>query len=347
MSRFAIRTPYLIVVICLVITIVGVVSVARMPVDLFPSMNIPVVVVATFYSGMPPEQVEGNITYHLERFITLASGIDHIESRSLNGVSIIRVYFQPDTNADTDAATIANLAVSDMKDLPPGTFPPVVLKSDASSLPVCLVTMNGPGMTDGALKDVAQNFVRNQLAGVPGASIPQPFGGPWRQIQLYVDPYKMEARQMSPMDVVRAMNQSNLILPAGDVQIGNLDYDIYSNAQFNLKDANQYPVKMNGENPVLMSDVGELRDAHALQYNVVHVNGQRSVYLPVMKQGGDSNTIAVVDGVRRTVEHLVDVPAQMKPDVVFDQSRFVRSAIETLLHEGGIGLLLTCLMILI
>jgi len=177
MSRFAINTPYLIVVVALIVAILGGVAVLQMPVDMFPAMNIPVVVVATFYSGMPPEQIEGDITYHLERFFTLASGIDHIESRSLNGVSIIRVYFQPNTNADIDAATIANLAVSDMKDLPPGTLPPVVLKSDASSLPVCLVTLNGEGMTDGNLKDIAQNFVRNQLASVPGASIPQPFGG--------------------------------------------------------------------------------------------------------------------------------------------------------------------------
>ena len=346
MSRFAINTPYLIIVAALIIAILGGVSVAQMPVDMFPTMNIPVVVVATFYAGMPPEQIEGDITYHLERFFTLASGIDHIESRSLNGVSIIRVYFQSNTNADIDAATIANLAVSDMKDLPPGTLPPVVLKSDASSLPVCLVTMNGEGMTDGNLKDIAQNFVRNQLASVPGASIPQPFGGPWRQIQFYVDPYKLEARQLSPMDVVRALSQANVILPAGDVQIGNLDYNIYSNAQFDLKNAGQYPIKMNGENPVLMSDVGQLKDAHGLQYNVVHVNGQRSVYLPVMKQGGDSNTIAVVDGVRNIAAHLVDVPPAMKTDVVFDQSRFVRTAIETLLHEGGIGLVLTCLMIL-
>src|ERR1700744_4139175 len=347
MSGFAIRTPYLIIVACLMIFVLGVSSVARMPVDMFPSMNVPVVIVATFYSGMPPEQIEGNITYHLERFFTLASGIDHMESRSLDGVSIIRVYFQPDTNADTDAATIANLAVSDMKDLPPGTFPPVVLKSDASRLPVCLVTLNGEGMSDGNLKDVAQNFVRNQLASVPGASIPQPFGGPWRQIQFYVDPYKLEARQLSPMDVVRALNQSNLVLPAGDVKIGNLDYDIYSNAQFNLKDAGQYPIKMNGDNPVLMSDVGQLKDAHALQYNVVHVDGQRSVYLPVLKQGGNSNTISVVNGVRTMLKRLVDVPAAMHTTVVFDQSRFVKTAIETLLHEGGIGLFLTCLMILI
>jgi multidrug efflux pump subunit AcrB len=346
MSRFAINTPYLIIVVCAIVAILGVVAVVQMPVDMFPAMNIPVVVVATFYAGMPPEQIEGDITYHLERFFTFASGIDHIESRSLNGVSIIRVYFQSTTNADIDAATIANLAVSDMKDLPPGTLPPVVLKSDASSLPVCLVTLNGEGMTDGDLKDIAQNFVRNQLAGVPGASIPQPFGGPWRQIQFYVDPFKLEARQISPMDVVRSLGQSNVILPAGDVQIGNLDYNVYSNAQFNLKDASQYPIKMSGSNPVLMSDVGQLKDAHALQYNVVHVNGQRSVYLPVMKQGGDSNTISVVDGVRKTVTHLVDVPAAMKSQVVFDQSRFVRTAIETLLDEGGIGLFLTCVMIL-
>jgi multidrug efflux pump subunit AcrB len=206
--------------------------------------------------------------------------------------------------------------------------------------------MSGEGMTDGNLKDIAQNFVRNQLASVHGASIPQPFGGPWRQIQFYVDPLKLEARQISPMDVVRSLSQANVILPAGDVQIGNLDYNIYSNAQFDLKNAGQYPVKMNGESPVLMSDIGKLQDSHALQYNVVHVNGQRAVYLPVMKQGGNSNTLAVVDGVRQTVSHLVDVPPELKPDVVFDQSRFVRTAIETLLHEGGIGLFLTCLMIL-
>lgn len=347
MSRFAINTPYLIAVVCLILAILGGVGVAQMPVDMFPAMNIPVVIVATFYSGMPPQQIEGDITFHLERFFRLASGIDHIESRSLNGVSIIRVYFQPNTNADIDAATIANLAVSDMKDLPPGTFPPVVLKSDASSLPVCLVTMNGDGMSDGRLKDIAQNFVRNQLASVPGSAVPQPFGGPWRQIQFYVDPYKLEARQISPMDAVRSLSQSNVILPAGDVQIGNLDYSIYSNAQLDLTHASQYPLKIHGEDPVVMSDVGQLKDGYAIQYNVVHVNGQRSVYLPVMKQGGDSNTISVVDNVRNTIAHLVDVPSAMRSNVVFDQSRFVRTAIDTLLHEGGIGLFLTCVMILI
>jgi multidrug efflux pump subunit AcrB len=347
LSRFAIRTPYLIVVVCLILALVGGVSILRMPVDMFPSMNIPVVVVATFYSGMPPEQIEGNITFHLERMFTLASGIEHIESRSLPGVSVIRVYFQPGSNADSAASTIANLAMADMRDLPPGTLPPIVLKSDASSLPVCLVTFKDENLNETALKDLAQNFVRNQLASVPGASVPQPFGGRWRQIQFYVDPYKLEARQLSLMDVVRAVNESNVVLPAGDVQIGNLDYAIYANSQVNLKTMNQTPVKIVGQSPVDISDIGQAKDAYSLQYNVVRVDGQRSVYLPILKQGGDSNTIAVVNGVREKLKHLFDVPASLARTVVFDQSQFVKTAIITLLHEGGIGLFLTCLMILI
>jgi multidrug efflux pump subunit AcrB len=348
MSRFAIRTPYLIVVVCLVITLVGIVSVLRMPVDLFPAMNIPVVAVATFYSGMPPEQVEGNITYHLERFFTLASGIDHMESRSLAGVSLIKVYFQPGTNPDSAVTTIASLAVAEISHLPPGTLPPFVLKMDASSLPVCLVTFKGEDLSETQLKDLAQNVVRNQLAGVAGAAVPQPFGGRWREIMLYADPFKLEARQLSLMDVVRAMNDSNLILPAGDVQIGKYDYNIYANSQVSkVDDINKVPIKLSGDNPVRVSDIGVAKDAYALQYNAVRVDGQRSVYLPVLKQGGDSNTIAVVDGVRDKLKHLFDVPASLVNRVVFDQSLFVKTAIRTLLDEGGIGLFLTSLMILV
>jgi multidrug efflux pump subunit AcrB len=348
MSRFAIRTPYLIVVVCLVIVLVGTVSVARMPVDLFPAMNIPVVAVATFYSGMPPEQVEGNITYHLERFFTLASGIDHMESRSLSGVSLIKVYFQPGSNPDSAVTTIASLAMAEISHLPPGTLPPFVLKMDASSLPVCLVTLKGEDLSETQLKDLAQNVVRNQLAGVPGAAVPQPFGGRWREIMLYADPFKLEARQLSLMDVVRAMNDSNLILPAGDVQIGQFDYNIYANSQVaKVDDINRVPIKMTGENPVRVSDIGFAKDAYALQYNAVRVDGQRSVYLPVLKQGGDSNTIAVVDGVRERLKGLFDVPPSLVSRVVFDQSQFVKTAIRTLLDEGGIGLILTSLMILV
>src|SRR5207302_2935898 len=236
---------------CLMVAIVGVVTLVRMPVDLFPPINIPVVVVATFYSGMPPQQIETDITNPFERFFTLGRGIDHIESRSLPGVSLIKIYFQAGTNADADLSTISNLAMAQLRRLPPGTLPPVVLKFDASSLPVCLVTLKGEGLNETQLRDLAQFQVRNQIASVPGASVPQPFGGKYRQIMVYADPHKLEAHQLSLMDVVRTLNMANLILPAGDVQLGPLDYSIYTNSQLrSIAEINQLPIKMVGQSPV-------------------------------------------------------------------------------------------------
>src|SRR3954467_14565860 len=266
MSRFAIRYPYLIIVACLVTCVVGITSLVRLPVDLFPTIKIPVVVVATFYSGMPPEQIENDITGRFERFFTLASGIDHIESRSLPGVSLIKVYFQPGTNPDSAVTTIANLASANLRRLPPGTLPPVVLKFDASSLPVCLITLKGEGMNETELRDQAQYNVRNQVANVPGASVPQPFGGRYRQIMVYVDPLKLEAHQLSVMDVVRAVNDSNLILPAGDVRIGPLDYNLSTNSQLrDIEDINSLPLKTVNGSPVLVGDIGQAKDASQIQ----------------------------------------------------------------------------------
>jgi HAE1 family hydrophobic/amphiphilic exporter-1 len=348
MSRFSIKNPFFIIVACLIITIVGTVTLVRMPVDLFPPINIPVVVVATFYSGMAPEQIETDITGRFERFFTLASGIDHIESRSLPGVSLIKVYFQPGRDADAAVSTISNLAMADLRRLPPGTLPPVVLKFDASSLPVCLITLKGEGLNETQLRDLGQYNVRNQVANVPGASVPQPFGGRYRQIMVYVDPVKLEAHQLSLMDVVRTVNDSNLILPAGDVRIGNIDYNLYTNSQLPAtSDIDALPLKTVGGASVLVGDVGRAQDAQQIQVNVVRVDGQKSVYLPVLKQGGDTNTIAVVDGVKKAILGLTDVPKRLAAKVVFDQSTFVKTAIETLLHEGAIGLLLTAGMVLL
>jgi HAE1 family hydrophobic/amphiphilic exporter-1 len=347
-SKFAVSNPYFILVVCLIIAVVGVSSLARMPVDMFPDMNIPVVVVATFYSGMPPEQIETDITGRFERFFTLGSGIEHMESRSLPGVSIIKVFFQPGTNPDSAVTTISNLAMANLRRLPQGTLPPVVLKFDASSLPVCLVTFKGAGFTETQLRDLAQFNVRNQIASVPGASVPPPFGGKYRQIMIYADPFKLEAHQLSLMDVVRAVNDSNLILPAGDVRIGRYDYNIYTNSQLpDISAIDRLPIKMVGQAPVRVSDIGEAEDGHQIQTSIVRVDGQPSVYVPVMKQGGDTNTIAVVDGIRDGLAHLSDVPKDLVTKVVFDQSQFVKTAIETLVHEGAIGMLLTSVMILI
>jgi HAE1 family hydrophobic/amphiphilic exporter-1 len=348
MSGFSIKYPFFIIVACLVVAIVGTVTLVRMPVDLFPPINIPVVVIATFYSGMPPQQIETNITNPFERWFTLASGVDHIESRSLPGVSLIKIYFQPGTNADADLSTVSNLAMADLRRLPPGTLPPVVLKFDASSLPVCLITLKGQGLDETQLHDLGQYNVRNQIANVPGASVPQPFGGRYRQIMVYVDPLKLEAHQLSPMDVVRQVNEANLILPAGDVKIGPFDYNLYSNSQAPTAAAiNSMPLKSVGQSSVLVGDIGKAVDAQAIQTNVVRVDGQPSVYLPILKQGGDTNTIAVVEGIRDALKHLVDIPKQLSTRVVFDQSIFVKTAISNLLREGGIGLVLTGLMVLL
>jgi HAE1 family hydrophobic/amphiphilic exporter-1 len=346
MPTFSIRHPYFIIVVSMLVCVLGLTALVQMPVDMFPPINIPVVLVATFYNGMPPEQIEADITDTFERFFTLGSGIDHMESRSMTGVSLIKIYFQPGTDANADVTQISNLAMADLRRLPQGTLPPVVMKVDASSLPVCLLTVDGAGLSETELHDYLQFSIRNQIAGVPGATVPPPYGGRYRQIMVDVDPLKLQAHELSPMDVVRAIDQSNLILPAGDVRIGPLDYDIYTNAQVADAEAiNDIPLKTEGEKSVFVSDIGKAADSSFLQYNVVRVNGQKSVYVPILKQGGDTNTIAVVDGIRKAIKNLRDIPAQLKAHVVFDQSVFVKGAISTVLREGGIGVLLTAIMI--
>lgn len=348
MAAFSIRHPYLIVVICLFICVLGATAVVSMPVDMFPPINIPVVQVATFYSGMPPEQIEADITDTFERFFTLGSGIDHMESRSMAGVSLIKIFFQPGTDPNADVTQISNLAMADLRRLPQGTLPPVVMKVDASSLPVCLLTVEGEGLDETQLHDYLQFSIRNQIAGVPGATVPPPYGGKYRQIMVYVDPLKLQANQLSPMDVARATNMSNLILPAGDVRIGPLDYNLYTNAQVpDAKALNDIPLKTEGEKSVFVSDVGKAVDGSALQYNIVRVDGQKSVYDPILKQGGNTNTISVVDGIKKAIQNLRDIPSQLKTHVVFDQSLFVKSAISTVIREVIAGLVLTGIMILI
>jgi multidrug efflux pump subunit AcrB len=348
MSFFAIRYPFFILMVCMVIVVVGIAGITGMPVDLFPPVKIPVVVVATFYAGMPPEQIESDITDSDERFFTLGSNINHIESRSMSGVSLIKIYFQPGTDPNAAVSNISNLAMANLRRLPPGTLPPVVLSFDAANLPVCLITLKGAGMTQTQLKDVAQFSVRNQVANVAGASVPQPYGGTYRQIMVYVDPLKLQASQLGVMDVVHAINDSNLILPAGDVRIGPKDYNIYANSQVPTpNDVNSIPLKTVGNASILVADVGHAVDGGQLQTNIVRVDGQHSVYIPVLKQGGNSNTITIVDGIRKATAHLLDIPQQLKTSVVFDQSVFVKTAIKNVISEGAIGLCLTGIMILL
>ncbi|HTV53321.1 MAG TPA: efflux RND transporter permease subunit, partial [Terriglobia bacterium] len=358
MAKFSIEHPYLIVVTCLIACVMGLTSFGRMAVDLFPPIKIPVVMCATFYNGMPPQQIEADITDTFERFFTIGSNIDHMTSRSITGVSLIEVYFTPGSSADADITQISNLALADLKRLPEGTLPPVVLNmGGGSSLPVCMLTVKGKGMTQTQLHDYLQYQIRDQIAGVRGATVVPPFGGKYRQVMVYVDPLKLQALQVSPMDVVRAVDSSNVILPAGDVRIGPLDYNIYTNSQVvRPSQLNGVLIKSIGhvdgtgtvgEKNVYLRDIGKAVDGSYLQYNMVRVDGQRSVYVPIMKQGGNTSIIKVVDGIRAAIKHLRDIPSQMKASVVFDQSAFVKEAISTVETEGGIGLLLTAIMILI
>lgn len=348
MPKFALRNPYTIIVGALAITILGVTAFGEMPVDVFPNIKIPAVVIATFYQGMPPLDMEDNITFRYERFFTLGSNIAHIESRSLAGVSIIKVFFQPGTDAATAAAQMGTLAMADLGIMPPGTLPPLVLQYDASSLPVVLVTLKGKGYDETQLEDQARYNVRNQLATVAGASVPIPFGGKFRQIMAYVNRQALQARGMSLMDVVNAIDQSNLILPAGDAKIGPTDYYIYSNSMIpQVAEINQVPVKVGrGQAPVLLGDVGKVEDSSQIQYNKVLIDGHPSVYVPVLRQVG-ANTISVVNGVKHLIPKVFGLPAGMELKTIFDQSVYVRQAVRSLAHEAISGSVLASLMILI
>ena len=348
MPGFALRNPHTIIVGALIAALLGFTALARMPVDVFPNLKMPAVVVATFYPGMPPLEIERDITTRFERFFTLGSDIEHIESRSLPGVSIIRVFFHPETNVDTAAASIANLAMADLRHLPPGTLPPLVLKSDASSLPVTLVTVSGQGFSEAQLRDQAQYNIRNQLATVAGASVPPPFGGKYRQIMVYADRKALEARGLTLMDVVHSVNDANLIIPAGDAKIGDLDYFVDSNSMIaDSARINDVPVRIGaGQAPVLVSDIGHAEDAAQIQQNVVRINGQRSVYTPILKQG-NANTIAVVDGVRALLPKIFGLPDGMHLESIFDQSTYIRDAIASLQREAASAAILASIVILL
>ncbi|MFZ0888756.1 MAG: efflux RND transporter permease subunit [Candidatus Binataceae bacterium] len=348
MPSFSLRNPHFVIVGALVIALLGVTAFARMPVDVFPNLKVPAVMVATFYPGMPPLDIERNITVRYERFFTLGSGIEHIESRSLPGVSIIKVYYHPGVSVDAAASELATLAMADLKVLPPGTLPPLVLKFDPTMLPVVLVTAEGKGFTEVQLEDQARYNVRTQIATVSGASIPVPFGGKFRQIMVYVDRQALEARGLTLDDIVKAVNDTNLILPAGDAKIGPTDYYIYSNSLVDdAEELNTVPIKVGTDQaPVLLRDVGHAEDSTRIQYNKVLINGQPSVYIPVLKQTG-ANTISVVEGVKNLLPNIVGLPPGMKLKAIFDQSGYIFDAVHALEHEAVLGSVLAALIILI
>ena len=347
MIRAALNNPYAVVAISLIVVILGAVSYQTMVVDIFPEINLPVVAVATFYKGMGPSEVEGAITLRLEQLFLQASYVEHIESRSLPGVSLIKVYFHPSYDENAGMAEITSLAYSTLRFLPPGIWPPIIIKFGAASLPIGTLTVSSETLSEKEVRDLAYFSVRPQLANVPGVFVAPSFGGPLRQITVFLDRERMLARGLSTTDIVNAVNAQSLLLPAGNVKIGEFDYNVYTDSMIKIvEQMNDIPVKVVGGVPIMLKDVARAADSTIIQTNIVRINGHRAVYLPIMKQAG-ANTIQVIDGIKATLPKLIGLPEDLTVNLIFDQSRYIRQAIQTLEEEGLLGGGLACLMVLL
>ena len=347
MIRAALNNPYAVVAISLIVVILGAVSYQTMVVDIFPEINLPVVAVATFYKGMGPSEVEGAITLRLEQLFLQASYVEHIESRSLPGVSLIKVYFHPSYDENAGMAEITSLAYSTLRFLPPGIWPPIIIKFGAASLPIGTLTVSSETLSEKEVRDLAYFSVRPQLANVPGVFVAPSFGGPLRQITVFLDRERMLARGLSTTDIVNAVNAQSLLLPAGNVKVGEFDYNVYTDSMIKIvEQMNDIPVKVVGGVPIMLKDVARAADSTIIQTNIVRINGHRAVYLPIMKQAG-ANTIQVIDGIKATLPKLIGLPEDLTVNLIFDQSLYIRQAIQTLEEEGLLGGGLACLMVLL
>src|SRR5437773_6124098 len=347
MVRAPLKNPYAVVAVSLMVILLGVVSYQKMVVDIFTEIKVPVVAVATFYKGMGPSEMEGAVTLRLEQLYLQASYVEHIESRSLPGVSLIKIYFHPEYNVDAGLAEITSLTYSALRLMPKGLFPPTIIKFGATNLPIANLVLSSPSLGEKEVRDIAYFTVRPQLGTVQGVSLPPTFGGTIRQITIFLDREKMLARGVSIDQVVKAVNTENLLVPAGDVKIGDFDYNVYSNSIVSLvEEMNDFPIKVTNGVPVFLKEVGTASDSTSVQVNVVRANGRRSVYVPILKQAG-ANTLKVIDGIRETLPKLKGIPSDLELKLIFDQSSYIRQSITTVQHEMLLGGGLACLMILV
>ncbi|HSA65732.1 MAG TPA: efflux RND transporter permease subunit [Nitrospira sp.] len=337
LTRAALKNPFAVFALCMIVIILGTVSFRKMKVDIFPDIDIPVILVSTFYRGLSPSEIEGAITLRFEQQFLQASYIEHIESQSLAGISYIKVFFQPEYSIDAAQSELTSLAYSIIRLLPPGVFPPSVYKFGVASLPIGLLTVSSDSLSEKEMRDLAYFTVRPQMASIPGISAPPTLGGKVRQITVFMDQSKMLARGVSPSDVVKALNAQNAILPAGDVKIGDLDYYVYSNTLIQVVDQiHNIPIKVVNGVPVFIRDIGTVADSAAIQTSIVRVNGRESVYIPVTKQEG-ANTLAVADGIRDRIPKLTEIPAGASVKFLYDQSLYIRQAVANLQKEGLLG----------
>jgi len=347
--RLALRRPYTFVVMSILIAILGVLSIFRMPTDIFPNIDIPVVSVIWSYSGVSPDDMEKRIVNICERAMTTTvNDIEHIESQSYYGVAVIKVFFQPTARPEMAIAQITSIVQTILRVLPPGIFPPAVVKYDASSVPILQLGLRSDTLTEQQLYDYGLNFIRVQLATVQGASIPLPYGGKMRQIMVDLDPDALYANHLSATDISNAVNLQNLILPAGTAKVGDREYIVSLNSSPRLVTAlNDLPIKTVNGATVYIKDVGHVRDGFAVQTNIVRQDGRRGALLTVIKSG-NASTLDIVKRVKATLPRILSgLPSELKVTQLFDQSLFVRAAVNGVFREAVIAAFLTGLLILL
>jgi len=347
--QLALRRPYTFVVMSILILVLGGVAIFRTPTDIFPNINIPVVSIIWNYNGLVPKDMSDRIVSVTERnMTTVVDNIEHVESQSLYGIAVVKVFLQPNASLDRAIAQITASSQTQLRQLPAGTTPPLIIAYSASSVPVMQLALSGNGLSEQQLNDYGLNFIRTQLITIPGAAVPYPYGGKQRQVQVDLNPAALESKGLSALDVVNAITLQNLILPTGTSKIGGKEYnvDIPNAAPQTIADLNRIPIKTIGDTTIYMKDVAWVRDGFPPQTNIVRVNGQRSVLLTIQK-AGDASTLDVISGIKSILPRIAaTVPPQLKMSPLADQSIFVKSAISGVVREALIAACLTAFMIL-
>ena len=348
--KLALRRPYTFVVMAILILVMGGIAIFRTPTDIFPNIDIPVVSVIWNYNGLVPKDMADRIVSVTERnMTTIVDNIDHVESQSLYGIAVVKVFMQPNASIDRAVAQITASSQTQLRQLPAGTTPPLIIAYSASSVPVMQLALSGQGLSEQRLNDYGLNFIRTQLITIPGVAVPYPYGGKQRQVQVDLNPSALQSKGLSALDVVNAITLQNLILPTGTSKIGSKEYDvdIPNAAPQSIADLNRIPIKTVGSTTIYMKDVAWVRDGFPPQTNIVRVNGQRSVLLTIQK-AGDASTLRVISGIKSILPQIATtVPTQLKMQPLADQSIFVLGAIKGVVQEALIAACLTALMILI
>ncbi len=347
--QLALRRPYTFVVLGLLILIMGPLAIMRMPTDIFPGINIPVVSVIWRYTGLSTEEMEGRITSNFERGMSATvNDIARIESQTYNGISVIKTFFHPSANIPASLAQIVAISQTVLGGFPQGAVPPLILQYNASTVPILQLSLTSKSLAEHEMFDLANSFMRTQLATVQGAVMPYPYGGKFRSVMVDIDPRAMQAKGLSPLDVVNAVNAQNLILPTGTAKIGEYEYDIALNGSpKTIQELNELPIKTNENGTIYIHDVAQVHDGFQPQTNIVRHDGQRAVLVNILKYG-TASTLDIVDRVKAEIPKMAaGLPPELSIKVATDQSIFVRAAVDGVIHEAILAGCLTALMILL